>query len=81
MNRAWDDIVARLASDQFVVVIPNPGSLGAESLARRLLQAMSAPVEFLGTTVSVTPSVGIARWGADVLSVDELMRSADAAML
>ena len=76
-----DDNVARLASDQFVVVIPNAGTLGAESLARRLLQAIAVPVECGGTSVSVTASIGIARWGIEVRSVAELMRSAAAAML
>jgi predicted signal transduction protein with EAL and GGDEF domain len=76
-----DDIVVRVASDQFVVLIPNAGSLGPESLARRLLQSIASPVEFQGATVSVTASIGISRWGDGVHSVDELMRSADAAML
>jgi diguanylate cyclase len=76
-----DDTVVRLASDQFVVLIPNAGMLGPESLARRLLQTIAVPVEFHGTTISVTASIGIARWDDRVQSVDDLMRSADAAML
>lgn len=76
-----DDIVARLASDQFVVVIPNASQLGPESLARRLLQSIAVPVEFQGRSVSVTASIGIARWGDEVATVDELMRNVDAAMV
>jgi diguanylate cyclase len=76
-----DDIVARLAADQFVVVIPNGSTLGPESLARRLLQSIAVPVECEGASVSITASIGIARWGSEVSSVDELMRNADAAML
>jgi diguanylate cyclase (GGDEF)-like protein len=76
-----DDTVVRLAGDQFVVLIPNAGTLGPESLARRLLQSIAVPVEFHGTTVAVTASIGIARWDERVQSVDDLMRHADAAML
>lgn len=75
-----DDTVARLASDQFVVVIPDAGSIGAESLARRLLQTIAAPVDHHGASIAVTASIGIARWGTEVTSVDEVMRSAEAAL-
>ena len=76
-----DDLVARLASDQFAVVIPNASMLGPESLARRLLQSIAVPVECGGASVTVTASIGIARWGTEVGSVEELMRNAEAAML
>jgi diguanylate cyclase len=75
-----DDAVARLASDEFVVVIPNAGAHAPEALARRLLQAISVPVEFQGMAINVSASIGVARWGDQVLSAGDLLRDASAAM-
>ncbi len=75
-----DDAVARLAGDEFVVVIPNAAPFAPESLARRLLQAIALPVEHQGAMIEVTASIGIARWNDDVLSADDLVRDANAAM-
>lgn len=75
-----DDAVARLASDEFVVVIPNAPAYAPEALARRLLQAISLPVEHQGRAINVTASIGIARWGDHVLSAGDLLRDASAAM-
>jgi diguanylate cyclase (GGDEF)-like protein len=75
-----DDAVARLASDEFVVVIPNAPAYAPEALARRLLQAVALPVEHQGRAINVTASIGIARWGDQVLSAGDLLRDASAAM-
>ena len=75
-----DDAVARLASDEFVVVIPNTALFAPEALARRLLQAISVPVEHKGMGINVSASIGIARWGDAVLSAGDLIRDAGAAM-
>lgn len=75
-----DDAVARLASDEFVVVLPNAPTFAAEALARRLLQAISVPVEHQGLAITVTASIGIARWNDHVLSAGDLLRDASAAM-
>ncbi len=75
-----DDAVARLASDEFVVLIPNAADYAPEALARRLLQAIAVPVDHKGTSINVSASIGIARWGDHVLSATDLMRDASAAM-
>jgi diguanylate cyclase (GGDEF)-like protein len=75
-----DDAVARLASDEFVVLIPHAASLAPESLARRLLQSVSIPVEWNGLPLMVTASIGIVRWSDDMLSANDLLRAGDAAM-
>ena len=75
-----DDAVARLASDEFVVVIPNAAPFAPEALARRILQAISVPVEHRGLAINVSASIGIARWGDEVLSAGDLLRDASAAM-
>jgi len=75
-----DDAVARLASDEFVVLTPHAASLAPESLARRLLQAVSIPVEWNGLPLMVTASIGIVRWSDDMLTANDLLRAGDAAM-
>lgn len=75
-----DDSVGRLASDEFVVLVPNAMSMGPETLARRLLEAISVPVEFDDTEITVTASIGIARWTPEMLSAGDLLRASSAAM-
>jgi diguanylate cyclase len=74
-----DDAVGRLASDEFVVLVQNAMSMGPESLARRLLDAISLPIEFDGTEITVTASIGVARWSPDMLSAGDLLRASSAA--
>jgi len=75
-----DDSVARLASDEFVVVLPNATPFAPEALARRLLQAIAVPVEHQGLAINISASIGVARWGEHVLSAGDLLRDASAAM-
>ena len=80
LSARGDNAVSRLASDEFVVLIPHAQSLAPESLARRLLQAVSIPVEWNGMPLMVTASIGIVRWNDDMLSANDLLRAGDAAM-
>jgi diguanylate cyclase (GGDEF)-like protein/PAS domain S-box-containing protein len=58
------DTVARLAGDEFVVVLEQVGSpLECERVAAKLLDAIRAPFELDGRTLAVTSSIGIA-WSA-----------------
>ncbi|MEY4231201.1 MAG: hypothetical protein RLZZ362_2050 [Actinomycetota bacterium] len=75
-----DDAVGRLASDEFVVLVPNAMSMGPETLARRLREAIATPVEFDDMEIMVTASIGVARWSPDMLSAGDLMRASSAAM-
>jgi diguanylate cyclase (GGDEF)-like protein/PAS domain S-box-containing protein len=55
------DTVARLAGDEFVVVLEQVGSpLECERVAAKLLDAIRAPFELDGRTLQVTSSIGIA---------------------
>jgi diguanylate cyclase (GGDEF)-like protein/PAS domain S-box-containing protein len=55
------DTVARLAGDEFVVVLEQVGSpLECERIAAKLLDALRAPFEVDGRALSVTSSIGIA---------------------
>lgn len=58
------DTVARLAGDEFVVVLEQVGSpLECERIAAKLLDAIRAPFTVDGRTLAVTASIGIA-WSA-----------------
>lgn len=75
------DTVARLAGDEFVVLceqLEQPTSISA--LAERINDAMRQPVDFNGTPLFVTASIGIAVGHGSTHSADDLLRSADTAM-
>ena len=58
------DTVARLAGDEFVIVLEQVGSpLECERIAAKLLDAIRAPFALDGHTLAVTSSIGIA-WSA-----------------
>ena len=58
------DTVARLAGDEFVIVLEQVGSpLECERIAAKLLHAIRAPFLLDGHTLAVTSSIGIA-WSA-----------------
>jgi diguanylate cyclase len=58
------DTVARLAGDEFVIVLEQVGSpLECERVAAKLLDAIRVPFQLDGHTLAVTSSIGIA-WSA-----------------
>ena len=75
-----EDTCARLGGDEFAVLIENVGGPEAAiTVARRVLDAISEPMEILGSQVSVQGSVGIAL-GSSAVTTSELLRNADLAM-
>ena len=74
------DTVARLGSDEFVVLAQRSDAAGAEATARRLLDALQAPFTQAGMSFTVTASIGIALYPNDGASLDELLSCADTAM-
>ena len=73
--------VSRLGGDEFTVVlnqIDRPESAGM--VARRLLEALTRPMEIGGHELVVTPSIGIALAPGDADDVDGLLKAADTAM-
>lgn len=75
------DGVARLGGDEFMVLLQDIGSAeAAETVAGRLIAAVSQPMRLGEHEVLVTPSIGIALCPLDGEDDETLMRNADLAM-
>ena len=74
------DTVARLAGDEFVLLVHQADASAAEATARRVIDAMARPFTLDAVSFTVTCSIGIAMSPADGDSADDLLRRADAAM-
>jgi diguanylate cyclase (GGDEF)-like protein len=77
------DIPARLGGDEFAVIaMAGEGNLPdrADSLAARLIKAISAPDEVDGRPVAVGCSIGVALVPAHGERIDEILRNADLAL-
>lgn len=78
---ADDNRIARLGGDEFTVLLTGlKDAADAESVAKRLLAAISAPYRIGGSEARVTTSIGIAICPADGSSSEQLLKNADAAM-
>lgn len=76
-----DDVVGRIGGDEFACLLTGmscPQQL--ELLARKLFDAVAAPVTIGQVRLVVRPSIGISRYPTDGVSADDLLKHADAAM-
>jgi len=75
------DTVARLGSDEFVVVLPRLSDpRGAAAAAQKIRASLARPSELDGQEVFVSASIGISLFPNDAADGEELIRNADAAM-
>ncbi len=75
------DTVARLAGDEFVIIVEGLNAREEASLvAAKIVAGMSAPMAVEGGDLQVTTSIGVAAVGPDMRSADELLAQADAAL-
>lgn len=75
------DIVARLAGDEFTVLLGDvQGERDAAQAAERIAQAFREPLELSDQTLRVTVSIGIVLGEAHYRQPEEILRDADAAM-
>ena len=73
--------VSRLGGDEFTMVLRGLRSSDeAAIVARRILDALRAPMELEGRRLDLTSSIGIALCPEDGSDSDTLLRNADAAM-
>ncbi len=74
-----DDTCARLAGDEFAILLEDADAAAGERLAERLLAALAAPLQVGGRCVTVRASIGIAE-STGAVTGDELLANADIAM-
>lgn len=75
------DTVARLAGDEFTIILRNvPDPEAASVVAERIIDSIGMPVNLGGRDHYVQASVGISLFPDDANGIDELMRNADRAM-
>jgi len=78
--RTWD-LVARLAGDEFGVLLPGADQLVADALAERLVGRLSLSTAN-DASVVVTASIGTVTWGSSTTlgSAQQVLAEADRAM-
>ncbi|MCV6615018.1 MAG: EAL domain-containing protein, partial [Cellvibrionaceae bacterium] len=75
------DLVARLAGDEFVVLMNNAESATqVELLANRILSYLSQPYEVAGQKLSISSSIGIAVYPDDGETAESILSHSDTAM-
>lgn len=75
-----DDLVARFGGDEFTVLLPAATLDDARLVADRIREAVSEPVDLDGGRLDLTVSIGLAFSGGALVSADDMVRDADAAM-
>ena len=74
------DDIARVGGDQFAVLVPGADAATAETLARRVLNAVAQPSHVDGAPFTLTCSIGVALCPQHGGTLDDLVRHAEAAM-
>ena len=75
-----EDLVARLAGDEFVLAFPDMPAEQVERVARKLLGALAAPFSVGEHTAQVGASIGVSLYPDDGRDIDTLLKRADDAM-
>ncbi len=74
-------VLARLAGDEFTVLLPDCGGAeAAAGVATAILAALEEPFDLAGQSVVINASIGVACLPRDGSDYDTLMRNADTAM-
>ncbi len=79
-----EDFIARFGGDEFAVIMPQTGRIGARALSERIrtrLEEYFSNKTFNKEKISVTFSGGIATFPFDAKTFDELLKKADYALL
>ena len=74
------DVVARLAGDEFALLLESVNANVATRVADELVRKVPMPMKVEGNELRVSVSIGVALLPADARTPEEAMRCADAAM-
>jgi two-component system, cell cycle response regulator len=76
-----EQIFARFGGDEFVILAPETQLEGAGKLAEKLCDRVrNLNYDYLGVEVPVTCSFGVAEWGGEMKTADDLYGAADSAL-
>ncbi|KPV43804.1 sensor domain-containing diguanylate cyclase [Alicyclobacillus ferrooxydans] len=75
------DMVCRVGGDEFVVVIPNYGSIATVTrIVHSMLTEFETPIYIHGQSLTLSASIGVSLYPEDGSDVDALLEQADVAM-
>ena len=75
------DTVARLAGDEFTIILEQLGGLAdAQAVARKLVESLRQPIALAGRMLQVTASIGVAMCASGETDDVALLRRADEAL-
>ncbi|MGN1055618.1 MAG: putative bifunctional diguanylate cyclase/phosphodiesterase, partial [Comamonas sp.] len=75
-----EDVVGRLSSDEFAVLMPSCSPEHIPQLAQRLLDAVAKPFSVQGVLTTPNACIGVCSFPEDGTDVETLLRHADQAM-
>jgi diguanylate cyclase (GGDEF)-like protein len=76
----WQPLLARLAGDEFTMLVPACSQEDAEASARRVLVQLTESIEHMGHKIAMGASIGIALHPDHGVELTDLMKAADMAM-
>lgn len=73
------DTVARIAAEEFVIVLAGANAIGALGIANKILRSLQAPFTVRGHSIQLSATAGIAMYPEHGADADTLMENADIA--
>ncbi len=74
------DLIARLGSDEFAILLQSADESEAAQLARRVIETLCQPYDLLGQRAVISASIGIARSAFGMTDADDIIKHADTAL-
>ncbi|MGV8933929.1 MAG: EAL domain-containing protein [Gallionellaceae bacterium] len=74
------DVLGRFGGDEFLLVMPGSNESGVMLITQRILDTFKAPFDIDGSSLRITPSIGIAIYPDHGDDIETLLKHADTAM-